>query len=488
MYDITGKSMKELQQDMISNETTALELTLAYLKRIEKYDKQGIAVNAVAEINPDALLIADAMDRERRAGKYRGTLHGIPIMLKDNISTHDKMRTTAGSIALKNNYAREDAAIVKKLRDAGAVILGKLNMTEFANFMTMDSVNGFSSLGGQVKNPHDVTKDVSGSSSGSAVAAACEFCCAAVGTETNGSIISPSQANGVVGLKPTVGTISRYGIIPINNQDTAGPIGRSVEDCALLFAAMSGEDVGDPATWCTQVLSGNHPERIWEAALRTYSVQGMRIGVADFMAKDLSECCREHFNRAAQAFNSLGAICRTGCQPPQGLPWGGSDDPLVECVSMIYDFKSALDNYLMNFCSIPEIRTLEDIIEFNKMDLKTRAPLGQIILEAAAQRCLGRQTDPEHLKHQIWRMEHARAGLDTMFDENNVDIVLLPRYINVTASAGYPILTIPAGLDEQGMPYGICLISRAFDEYRLLAAGYAYEQYANGFQAPKLDK
>ncbi len=486
MYDVKGKSIKELQLAMISKETTSLEITLAYMKRIEKYDKQGIAVNAVAEINPDALIIADAMDRELRAGNYRGILHGIPIMLKDNVSTHDKMRTTAGSVALKNNYAREDAALVKKLRDAGAVILGKLNMTEFANFMTMDSVNGFSALGGQVKNPHDVTKDVSGSSSGSAVAAACEFCAAAVGTETSGSIISPSRANGVAGLKPTVGAISRYGIIPINNQDTAGPIGRSVEDCAFLFAAMTGEDVNDPATWSTPILSGNRPERIIEAALHTYSIQNMRIGVVDSMTEGLSKSCREHFDRAVEAFQALGATCHMGCRVPEGLPWGISDDPLEECPSMVYDFKSAIDNYLTNFCSVPGIRTLEDIIEFNRQDLKNRAPFGQNILEAAAGRCLGRQTDPEHLKHQIWRMEHARASLDAMFDENNVDIVLLPRYVNVTASAGYPILTIPAGLDEHRMPFGICLIARAYDDHRLIAAGCAYEQFIKGFHAPEL--
>ncbi|MDD3243298.1 MAG: amidase family protein, partial [Eubacteriales bacterium] len=255
MFDVKEKGVLALQAAMAAGEITSQELTLQYMQRIAELDRKGPAYHAVIEINPDAVFLAQAMDRERAQQGPRGPLHGIPILVKDNICTRDKMHTSAGSVALADNYATDDAFVIKKLRQAGAVLLGKTNMSEFARYMATNTVNGYSSRGGQVVSPYRPGNDVSGSSSGSGVAASVSFSTLTIGTETDGSIVAPASANGVVGLKPTVGLVSRSGIIPINSQDTAGPMGRTVEDCAIALGARAAEDGEDPATWATRSLS-----------------------------------------------------------------------------------------------------------------------------------------------------------------------------------------------------------------------------------------
>src|SRR5688572_6130767 len=250
---LPGLTISELQKKMQAGELTARQLAVLYLERIDSVDKNGPHLNSVIEVNPDALDIADSLDAERKAGKLRGALHGIPILIKDNIDTHDQMQTTAGSLALEGNFAAKDAFIIKQLRKAGALILGKTNLSEWANFRGKRSVSGWSSRGGLTRNPYALDRSASGSSSGSGAAVAANLCVAAIGTETDGSIICPSQTNGIVGIKPTLGLLSRSGIIPIaHSQDTPGPMARTVSDAAILLGALTGVDARDPATRLTQ--------------------------------------------------------------------------------------------------------------------------------------------------------------------------------------------------------------------------------------------
>ena len=346
MEELTVARIREL---LGSGQITSRQLVLNYMERIALIDKSGPKLNSVLELNPDALYIAEAMDRERAKGKLRSPLHGIPILIKDNINTHDKMRTSAGSIALDDNFAPYDATVAKKLRDAGLIIMGKTNMTELANYMSYSMRNGYSSRGGQVINPYNSEGDVWGSSSGSAVAMSANLCALAIGTETDGSIIWPSHMNGTVGLKPTRGLVSRHGIIPIcTAQDTAGPMTRCVADAAALLNIIVGEDSEDPSTWCRDV-----PED-YTAYLDVNGLRGLRLGLNRGYYEDFSEEQKQIAEDAFQALEKAGATLVSGTD----LPHLRSDAPVL-----LYEFKMCLNAYLSTNPSL-RCHTLKDIIDF----------------------------------------------------------------------------------------------------------------------------
>ena len=302
MINMEELTVAKISQMLADGEISSRQLVLNYMERIALYDKSGPKLNSVLELNPDAVYIAEAMDRERAKGKLRSPLHGIPILIKDNINTHDKMRTTAGSIALDDNFAPYDAWIVKKLREAGLIIMGKTNMTELANYMSYTMKNGYSSRGGQVINPYNPEGDVWGSSSGSAVAMSANLCALAIGTETDGSIIWPSHMNGTVGLKPSRGLVSRTGIIPIcTAQDTAGPMTRTVADAAALLNIIVGEDPEDPSTWCRDI-----PED-YTAYLDKDGLKGLRLGINRGYYDDFSQEQKDIAEKAYKAMESCGA-------------------------------------------------------------------------------------------------------------------------------------------------------------------------------------
>jgi amidase len=346
----------ELQGQMASGESTSRALTQAYLDRIEALDRNGPRVNAVIEVNPEALVIADALDAERRAGRVRGPLHGIPILLKDNIDTGDRMQTTSGSLALEGTPARRDAFVARRLRAAGAVILGKANLSEWANFRGKRSVSGWSSRGGLTHNPYALDRSACGSSSGSAAAVAASFCAAALGTETDGSIICPAQTNGIVGLKPTLGLLSRSGIVPIaHSQDTAGPMARTVADAALVLGALTGIDPRDPATR----RSRGHAHRDYARFLDAGGLKGARIGVARNMAGTDPRVLAV-FDGCVDVLRRQGAVVVDPADVPNFDAFGPSE------LEVLYsEFKADLNAYLAGRGRTARVHTLEEVIQYN---------------------------------------------------------------------------------------------------------------------------
>jgi len=368
-------SINELQRNMISGELTARKITESYLERIQSHNQHGPCINAVIEINPDALEIADKLDRERKAGKTRGPLHGIPILIKDNIDTHDHMQTTSGSLALAGSIARRDAFLVKRLRAAGAVILGKTNLSEWANFRGKHSVSGWSSRGGLTRNPYALDRTACGSSSGSGAAVAANFCAAAVGTETDGSIICPSQTNGIVGIKPTLGLVSRNGIIPIaHSQDTAGPMARSVADAAILLEALAGMDARDPATHFAEKKAAHD----FTQCLDPDGLRGARIGVARKMAGSDARVLKI-FDACIDAMKQSGAIIVDPVEVPNFKKFGKTEIEVLH-----YEFKADLNKYLASLGLGAAVRTMEEIIRFNENNKSTVMPyFGQeLMIEA----------------------------------------------------------------------------------------------------------
>lgn len=469
MYDVAEKTIDELQRDMEQGITSSEEITLSYLMRIAKLDQSGPKVNSVLEINPDAVFIARALDRERKMTGPRGPMHGIPVLLKDNISTCDKMHTSAGAAALADNFALADACVVEALREAGAVILGKTNLSEFARYMTMEIPNGFSARGGQTINPHGAEFDPLGSSTGSAVAAAMSFAAVTVGTETSGSIISPSHANGIVGLKPTIGVVSRSGIIPINSQDTAGPMGRTVQDVAILLGAMTGEDMDDPATLSTDGLVF----RDYTKFLKADALKGVRVGICPPPADWCTEAQAAQFRKALTFLEQAGAELVEGCDLPEiRLSDSCLTDPVLQ-----YEFKRYLDEYLAKYCSVPGMHTLNDIIRWNNDHAPAAIPYGQSILEECARNTSGRLTEPEYLIAKCRALREAGPeGIDRVMAEKNVDVIVSAAASDVPPTAGYPMLSVPAGNAADGRPVGLSFTAGAFSEPKLLAYGYAFEQ------------
>lgn len=472
MINMEELTVAEISRMLAEGEISSRQLVLNYMERIALYDKSGPMLNSVLELNPDALFIAEAMDRERAKGRLRSPLHGIPILIKDNINTHDKMRTSAGSIALDDNFAPYDAFIVKKLRDAGLIIMGKTNMTELANYMSYTMRNGYSSRGGQVINPYNPEGDVWGSSSGSAVAMSANLCALAIGTETDGSIIWPSHMNGTVGLKPTRGLVSRTGIIPIcTAQDTAGPMTRTVADAAALLNIIVGEDPEDPSTWCRDI-----PED-YTAYLDRGGLKGLRLGINRGYYEDFSQ---EQIDIAEKAYKAMES-CGAELVQDVNLPHLRSDSSVL-----LYEFKMCLNAYLS---TNPHLRchSLKDMIDYYGAHPQEGLKYGMSILLDAQYNTSGNCTDPKYILDKAkCQREAQEEGLLKILDGSGLDVLICPGITDCSPISGYPSITVPAGYSSDNMPFGITFVGRPFSEPTLIAAAYAFEQATRARRAPKL--
>lgn len=470
-------TVRDLQNMMRQGKTTSRALVKAHIDRIALYDKQGPALNSVLELNPDALFIAEALDLERAKKGPRGPLHGIPVLVKDNIETADKMHTSAGSLALADSYAPEDSFVAKKLREAGAVILGKANMTEWANFMTEHMPNGYSSRGGQVLNPYGPGKhDVGGSSSGPGAAVAANLTALGIGTETSGSILNPACNNSIVGLKPTVGLISRSGIVPISHvQDTAGPMARTVEDVAVLLGALAGLDDKDPATWGSEGRS--HAD--YTGFLDKDGLKGVRLGIARSTYERLDKERLALMGPAEQALKDAGAETVDVTVGPTP-PWTVS--------SLVYEFKPALNAYLSRLSPQVPVHSLRELIEFNNREPYRMLRYGQTLL-IASEATSGTLTEPEYIAGRAKEELASREeGIDRLMSEHELDALFFPYILNaaISARAGYPSITVPIGYTDTGRPMGITFAAEAYSEPKLLRLAYAFEQVTKMRRPPKL--
>jgi amidase len=488
--DVEEVTIAELGARMASGELTAHALVETYLARIGSIDTEGPELRSVIEVNPDALAIADALDAERQSGRVRGPLHGIPVLVKDNIETGDAMQTTAGSLALEGAPAERDATIVERLREAGVVLLGKTNLSEWANFRSTRSSSGWSARGRQTRNPYALDRNPSGSSSGSGVAVSANLCAAAVGTETDGSIVSPSNASGIVGIKPTVGLLSRAGIVPISHtQDTPGPMARTVADAAALLDTMLGPDLRDSAT------AGAEPIDPL-AALDPARLPGVRIGVARNMA-GFHDRVDALFEDAVATLRDLGAEIVDPTDVPHATEL---DDPEFEV--LLYEFKAGLEVYLAGRPGAA-VRTLAELIEYNSAHAETElAIFGQELLEKSAEK--GPLTEPAYLEALATCGRLARdEGLDTVFREHRLDAIVAPTgapawltdHVNgdhylggntsAAAVAGYPTVTVPMGMIS-GLPVGISFIGPAWNDASLIGFAYVFERETGHRRAPQL--
>ena len=467
-----------LQQRLNRKEISSKELVLMYLDRIAQFDQAGPMINSVLEVNPDALQIAAALDMERETTGSRGPLHGIPVLIKDNIDTGDKMHTSAGSLALAESYAKEDAFLVKKLREAGAIIIGKTNMTEWANFMAENMPSGYSSRGGQVLNPYGPDFIVGGSSSGSGAAVAANFAAAAVGTETSGSILSPASQNSLVGIKPTVGLISRRGIIPISHtQDTAGPMARTVRDAAILLNVIQGSDPKDPATGSNDLLEVDFTDFLDKDGLK-----GIRIGIArDRYFDRLSDSKRQVMDKAINKLAALGAeVIDSVIIPSAQEKWDAN--------VLVYEFKSGVNAYLKTIDASVGIRTLSDVIQFNDKVGESALKYGQKVL-LDSEKTSGRLIDSPYLnsleKDQYLSREH---GIDAAMQQHQLDAIVFPNNEGamIPAKAGYPSITVPAGYSDEGEPVGITFTAKAYSEPLLIKIAYSFEQGTQWRKPPAL--
>jgi amidase len=492
-FELEEVSLSELREGMASGKWTSKQITELYLARIEAINTQGPALRAVIETNPDAVAIAEALDGERRQGKLRGPLHGIPILLKDNIATHDKMTTTAGSLALQGSIPPEDSFVAKQLREAGAVLLGKANLSEWANFRSTRASSGWSGRGRQCRNPYVLDRNPSGSSSGSAVAAAASMCAAAIGSETNGSIVSPASSCGVVGIKPTVGLVSRTRIIPISaSQDTAGPMARTVRDAAMVLGAMTGVDPRDPATAASQGKAHTDYTQFLDAN----GLRGARIGVArSLFGVDPNVDAR--MEAALAAMKAQGAVIVDPVRMPSSGDYGNA---MYEV--LLYEFKAGLNEYLAGLGPNAPIKSLAEAIAFNERNADKSMPyFGQEIFHQAEAK--GPLTDQGYLDARARALRFARdEGLDKTFADNSLDAIVGagggPAWLTnlvggdhfrigssaAAAASGYPIVSVPAG-DIQGLPVNINFIGKAWSEPTLLKLAYAFEQATKHRKAPQ---
>ncbi|VAW14118.1 Putative secreted amidase SCO6344 [hydrothermal vent metagenome] len=488
--DLENETIASLGKKMANGEINARGLTKHCLARIAQLDTR---VNAVIELNPDALEIAAKLDDELAAGICRGPLHGLPVMVKDNLDTGDKMMTSAGSLAMDGAHATSDAFVVKRLREAGAVILGKTNLSEWANFRSSRSTSGWSSRGGQTRNPYALDRTPGGSSSGSAAAVASGFSVAAIGTETDGSIVSPSAMNSIVGIKPTVGLVSRSGIIPISHsQDTAGAMARSVEDAAILLGAICGPDDEDAAS----MNSLAHCAELKNLALKSNALNGARIGVA-------RNYCGFHEGVdavIAQVITDLESCGATIVDSLELTPTG--DIRPSENRVLSTEFKAGLNNYLAQRSPKSAVSSLSDIINFNLENAENVMTWFQQELLEISQETngLGDEKYLEALKTS--KSLSAEMGIDHLLKANNLDAIIAPTtctpwlidWVNgdnrsggsaaTAAVAGYPSVTVPAGY-VHGLPVGVSFFTKAWQEVRLLNLAYAYEQYSKRRVSPQ---
>jgi amidase len=467
----------ELQAAMRDGRLTSVRLTERFLERVEAYDRSGPRLNAVLEVNPQARDIAETLDRERASGGIRGPLHGIPLFLKDNIATADLLHTSAGSLALKDCIAPHDAFLVTRLRAAGAVILGKANMTEWANFMTTGMPAGYSSRGGQVKNPYGESLSPGGSSSGSAVAVAAGLCTVAVGTETSGSILSPANWNSVVGIKPTLGLVSRSGIVPIAaSQDTAGPVARTVADAALLLGAMTGVDTADRATRASR----RHARGDYTEFLTAKGLERARLGIprAEYFER-LTPAEMPVIDAALRALGDHGAIL----VDPADIATAREVSDFRSDV-MLYEFKRDLNRYLQGLGAASPIRSLRELIRFNEARPREMLRFGQVLLLAAHATSGLRTATYRRSRAEDLRMARA-DGIDQVMKRERLDALLFPGWVGaaIGAKAGYPSVIVPAGYTAEGAPLGLTFLGRAWSEPTLLRLAHAFEA-ATGFRRP----
>jgi amidase len=465
-------TIAQLQEGMRTGKLTAQSLVENYLTRIEAVDKHGPAVNAVIELNPDALSIAAALDEERRTKGPRGPLHGIPILIKDNIDTADRMMTTAGSLALVGSIPAKDSFVAQRLREAGAVILGKTNLSEWANFRSSHSTSGWSGRGGLTRNPYALDRNPCGSSSGSGVAVSANLCAAAIGTETDGSIVCPSSTNSIVGIKPTLGLVSRAGIIPIaHSQDTAGPMARTVADAAILLGALTGSDPRDPITR----ESNGKALTDYTKFLDPNGLSGARLGIArKFFG--FSGQVDKLMEAAIAAMKQLGAIIID----PADIPTQGKFDD-SEFEVLLYEFKADLNVYLQSLGPAAPVKSLQEIIAFNEKHREQEMPFfGQdIFIKAEAK---GPLTDSAYRKALAKNQRLARKeGIDAVMQQHRLDAMIAPTggptwttdlvngdhftggFSSAAAVAGYPHITVPTGY-VYGLPVGISFFGRAYSE------------------------
>jgi amidase len=490
-FELEECTIADLQRKMESKTHTSRSITELYIKRIDAIDKNGPKLNAIIELNKEALSAADRMDKERRAGNVRGPMHGIPVLLKDNIDTGDQMHTTAGSIALSDNIASNDAFIVGLLREAGAVIVGKTNLSEWANFRSNSSTSGWSSRGGQTKNPYVLDRNPSGSSAGSGAAVAANLCAVAIGTETDGSIVSPCSVSGLVGIKPTVGLLSRSGIIPISKtQDTAGPMARTVEDAATLLGILTGVDSKDAAT----LLANGKSHKDYRKYLTKGGLEGKRLGLEVTALKGNSGMLTL-LNNAREVLQKCGATIVEISLNKELEKVGRAEFEIL-----LYEFKDGLNQYLGNANS--KLNTLADLIKFNKLNEGTAMPFfkQETLILAQEKGDLKSAAYSEALKSS---KEFTKNVIDTVMKKEKLDAIIGPTngfavcidlingdydngfsFSSPAARAGYPHITVPMG-SWHDLPMGLSFFGMAYTEPELISMAYAYEQNSKRRSSPQ---
>jgi amidase len=484
-------TITQLQEGYKEKKYTITEVVQVYLDRIDEIDKNGPGLNSVIHINPDALQIAAGLDKELAAGKSRGPLHGVPVILKDNIDTHDKMPNTAGATVLRNSHPPKDSYIAKKLREAGAVIIAKSNLSEWANFRASVSSSGWSGVGGQTKNPYVLDRNPCGSSSGSGVAVSANLCMFAIGTETNGSIVCPSNNNGIVGIKPTVGLLSRSGIIPISfSQDTPGPMGRTVEDVAIALGTMTGVDSSDTKT----LASGGRFLSDYSKFLTADGVKGKRIGLQR-KAMGFSDKVDTLMEKAVKWLKANGAEV-VDIEFPKA---GNYEDASFNV--MVYEYKDGLNKYFTGLGSEAPVKNITELIAFNRSDSIELRYFNQNTLELANKK--GDLTSPEYKKALAVMLKATREdGIDKVMDTYKLDAIIAPTgspawktdlilgdhfaggSSSLAAISGYPAITVPIGFIDN-LPVGVTFFGRAWSEPTLIRIAYSYEQGTKHRKAPK---
>lgn len=491
-FSLNEITIDQLQEMMKSGKASSKSITKLYLDRIAAFDKRGPAINAVIEINPDAIAIAKKMDAERKNGKIRSKMHGIPVLIKDNIDTGDKMMTTAGATALIGNIAKEDAFIVKKLREAGAVLLGKTNLSEWANFRSSRSTSGWSSRGGQTRMPYILDRNPSGSSAGTGASVAANFCVIGIGTETDGSITSPASINGLVGIKPTVGLVSRTGIIPISaTQDTAGPMGRTVKDAAIFLGILAGIDNRDAVT-----LESKGKSKVdYTLNLSKDGLKGKRIGVEKSFFRRRNEDVIAIFKDAIDKMKAQGAIIvEVDLNSKVNAATGDSEFEVLQ-----YEFKDGVNNYLAT--ANAKVKTLADVIAFNNENQGTAMPYfkqetlissnlkgdlkDKAYLEAVEKSTKSRKVISDTLKeNNLDAICGISNGPSACIDNINGDYSNGFSFSGPAATAGYPHITLPMGMLHE-LPIGISFIADAYQEEEIIKIAYAFEQATLQRKAPK---
>jgi len=493
-FELEEVTIAALQGKMTQGALTARRLTEIYLARIEALDRRGPELRSVIETNPEALRLADALDAERRARGPRGPLHGIPILLKDNIDTADAMTTTAGSLALEGSRPLQDAFLAKRLREAGAILLGKANLSEWANFRSTRSNSGWSARGGQCRNPYALDRNPCGSSSGSGTAVSANLCAAAVGTETDGSIVCPSTTTGIVGIKPTVGLVSRAGVVPISHtQDTPGPMARTVADAAALLAAMAGVDPRDPRT-----AEARTPGLVdYAKSLDPDGLRAARIGVARNLF-GFSDRVDRVMEDALAEMKRRGAVLVDPAEIPNTKQL---DEPELEV--LLYEFKVDLDAYLASLGPAARVKSLSDVIAFNEAHREREMPFfGQELFLKAQEK--GPLTTPAYVEALAkCRRLSREEGIDAVMAQHSLGALVAPTggpawitdFVNgdhytggnstPAAVAGYPSVTVPAGF-VSGLPVGISFIGGAWSEAKLIRLAYGFEQATHHRRAPRL--